>query len=96
MSALTAADLIINAAGRRVPTAVNGREQTPYAGVDAHRPTGNKYGPPIRSDTDYPRNGDKRIPALETALRLCGLRDGMTISSHHHLRNGDRVALTAL
>jgi len=96
MSALTAADLIINAAGRRVPTAVNGREQTPYAGVDAHRPTGNKYGPPIRSNTDYPRNGDKRIPDLETALRLCGLRDGMTISSHHHLRNGDRVALTAL
>ncbi len=36
------------------------------------------------------------MPDLETALRLCGLRDGMTISSHHHLRNGDQVALTAL
>ena len=58
--------------------------------------TGRKAGPPIRSNSDYPTNGDKRVPDLETALRLCGLRDGMTISSHHHLRNGDRVALTAL
>ena len=93
---IVTAELVTNAAGRRVPTVVNGREQTPYAGVDGHRPTGNKYGPPIRTNSDYPRNGDKRVPDLETALRLCGLRDGMTISSHHHLRNGDRVALTAL
>ncbi len=33
---------------------------------------------------------------LETALRNCGLRDGMVISNHHHLRDGDRVALLAL
>ncbi len=96
MSAGVATGLITNAIGRRVPTMVNGREQTPYAGVDGHRPTGCKAGPPIRSNSDYPTNGDKRVPDLETALRLCGLRDGMTISSHHHLRNGDRVALTAL
>ena len=96
MSATSTAELVINAAGRRVPTVVNGREQIPYAGVDGHRPDGNKYGSPIRTNIDYPRNGDKRVPDLETALRLCGLRDGMTISSHHHLRNGDRVALTAL
>ena len=96
MSASVALALVTNAIGRRVPTAVNGREAIPYQGVDAHRPTGNKVGPPIRSNSDYPTNGDKRVPDLETALRLCGLRDGMTISSHHHLRNGDRVALTAL
>ena len=65
-------------------------------GVRAIRPSGRKAGPPIRSSSDYPANGDKRVPDLETALRLCGLRDGMTISSHHHLRNGDRVALSAL
>ncbi len=68
----------------------------PYKGVNQHCSTGNKVGPPIRSSSDYPANGDKRVPDLETALRLCGLRDGMTISNHHHLRNGDRVALTAL
>jgi citrate lyase subunit alpha/citrate CoA-transferase len=97
MSATVATSaLVSNAIGRRVPTVVNGREQVPYKGVDGHRPAGRKAGPPIRSNSDYPTNGDKRVPDLETALRLCGLRDGMTISSHHHLRNGDLVALTAL
>jgi citrate lyase subunit alpha/citrate CoA-transferase len=36
------------------------------------------------------------VEDLRTALERCGLKDGMTISSHHHLRNGDRVALQAL
>ena len=64
--------------------------------MNAHRPEGAKHGPPIRSAADYPANGNKLAPDLETALRECGLRDGMTISNHHHLRNGDRVALAAL
>jgi citrate lyase subunit alpha/citrate CoA-transferase len=89
-------ELVRNALGRRVPTLVNGREQTPYQGVDASRPTGAKSGPAIRSCADYPRNGDKRVPDLRTALERCGLRDGMVISTHHHFRNGDKVALMAL
>ena len=93
---VSASGQVTNAIGRRVPTSVNGREQIPYQGVDSHRPTGRKAAPPIRCNSDYPTNGDKRVPDLETALQRCGLRDGMTISSHHHLRNGDRVALTAL
>jgi citrate lyase subunit alpha / citrate CoA-transferase len=36
------------------------------------------------------------VADLETALRKCGLRDGMVISNHHHLRDGDKVALMAL
>ena len=96
MSLTMATGLVTNAVGRRMPTVVNGREQVPYHGINGYRPTGHKAGPPIRSNSDYPSNGDKRVPDLETALRLCGLRDGMTISSHHHLRNGDRVALAAL
>ena len=71
MSAVAASGLITNAAGRRVPTQVNGREATPYKGVNQHCPAGNKAGPPIRSSSDYPANGDKRVPDLETALRLC-------------------------
>ena len=34
---------------------------------------------------------DKRRPSLAAALAAAGLRDGMTISFHHHLRNGDGV-----
>lgn len=33
----------------------------------------------------------KLIPSLEEAIRLTGLKDGMTLSFHHHLRNGDHV-----
>jgi citrate lyase subunit alpha/citrate CoA-transferase len=89
-------ELVRNTIGRRVPTIVNGREQVPFQGVDTYRPEGMKHGPPIRSCRDYSPNGDKRVPDLRTALERCGLRDGMVISTHHHFRNGDRVALMAL
>jgi citrate lyase subunit alpha/citrate CoA-transferase len=89
-------ELVVNAVGRKVPSTVNGKEQAPFASVGAHEPKGVKQAPPIRSCSDYPADGDKRIPDLKTALKKCGLRDGMTISNHHHLRNGDAVALMAL
>src|SRR5579864_9840011 len=96
MAILDKVELAVNAVGRTVPETVNGRTQVPYMGVGKYRPLGNKAAPPIRTTADYPANGDKRVPDLETALRKCGLRDGMVISSHHHLRDGDRVALMAL
>jgi citrate lyase subunit alpha/citrate CoA-transferase len=89
-------EFVVNAAGRRVPTIVNGQPARPFAGFGAPAPDGPKHGPPIRSAADYPENGDKRVPDLKTALERCGLRDGMTISTHHHLRNGDRIAVAAL
>ena len=81
--------LIENAAGRLVPTEVNGRTVTPYQGVGKYRPQGRKVGPPIRSNADYPADGHKLTPTLLEALRRAGLRDGMTLSSHHHFRDGD-------
>ncbi len=87
---------VVNAVGRRVPTVVNGREQIPFKGVGAHRPEGRKYGPPIRASHDYPSSGDKRVSSLKEAIERCGLTDGMVISTHHHLRNGDKMALAAL
>src|SRR6059058_1073580 len=85
-----------NAAGRMVPAVVNGKPQVPYLGVGQYEPNGRKAAPPVRSSRDYPDDGDKRVPDLETALRKCGLHDGMVISNHHHLRDGDSVALMAL
>lgn len=85
-------ELVTNAAGRMVPTEVNGQEQIPYQGVAAHRPRGRKYGPPIRSCADFPQDGNKLQPGLKEALVKAGLRDGMTISTHHHFRNGDVIA----
>ena len=88
--------LLTNAAGRTVPETVNGHPQIPYSGVGKHLPAGRKASPPIRTAADYPENGVKVVGNLETALRNCGLRDGMVLSSHHHLRDGDRVALMML
>ena len=96
MAILEKTELLLNAAGRMVPEIVNGRPQTAYLGVGKYQPRGCKAAPPIRTAADYPASGDKRVADLETALRKCGLRDGMVISSHHHLRDGDRVALMAL
>ncbi|HEX6906381.1 MAG TPA: citrate lyase subunit alpha, partial [Terriglobales bacterium] len=92
----TRVELTRNAAGRLVPISVNGKDQRPYQGANQDEPQGYKAAPPIRSCAQYPENGDKRVPDLETALRKCGLRNGMVISSHHHLRDGDRVAVMAL
>jgi len=116
--------LVENAAGRMVPTLVNGQEQVPYQGVGKYEPKGCKAAPPLRSCNDYPRDGNKvvshvaqngvavegepplhallparakacddAVGALKVALKNAGIRDGMRISSHHHFRNGDRVAV---
>jgi citrate lyase subunit alpha/citrate CoA-transferase len=81
--------LVKNAAGRLVPDEVNGQKQIPYMGVNKHKPNGNKYKPPISSCIDYPPDGNKVVENLKSALKQSRLKDGMTISTHHHLRNGD-------
>ena len=32
-----------------------------------------------------------KVVTLDDAIRLSGLKDGMTISFHHHFRRGDKV-----
>ena len=34
---------------------------------------------------------NKLVNSVREAISLCGLKDGMTVSFHHHLRNGDYV-----
>ncbi|KPK75211.1 MAG: citrate lyase subunit alpha [Phycisphaerae bacterium SM23_30] len=83
--------MVKNVAGRLVPTKVNGREVIPFKGVHQYRPTGRRAAPPISTFIDYP-DGNKLVPDLRTALERCGLADGMTISTHHHFRDGDVLA----
>ncbi len=83
--------LVKNAAGRLVPTTVNGRKEIPFKGVNKYKPKGRKFGPHISSCIDYPEDGNKVVNNLKEALKKAGLKDGMTISTHHHLRNGDVV-----
>ncbi len=84
--------MVKNAIGRLVPTEVNGKSAVPFQGVGKFRPKGQKTAPPIATCADYPDSGDKTVADLKTALKKAGIKDGMTISTHHHFRNGDLVA----
>ena len=81
-----------NAAGRIVPVEINGNEAVPFRGIGKYRPEGRKHSPAIPTCIDYPEDGNKVVSSLEQALLKCGLGNGMTISTHHHLRDGDLVS----
>ena len=83
---------ITNAIGRKVVSQINGEPAIPFQGIGKFKPEGKKHGPSIASSSDYPSDGDKRVGDLREALERSGLRDGMTISTHHHFRNGDFLA----
>ena len=85
--------IVKNAVGRDVPTIINGQEHVPFKGVGKFRPTGRKFAPKIPTCVDYPADGNKLVPNLKEALIKSGLKDGMTISTHHHFRNGDLIAV---
>jgi citrate lyase subunit alpha/citrate CoA-transferase len=86
------AKFVENAAGRMVPVEVNGEKQIPYKGVGKYIPEGRKHAPRIASCATYPSDGNKQVASLKEALQKAGLKDGMTISTHHHFRNGDFLA----
>lgn len=81
-----------NSADRFVPIEVNGQKQIPFKGIGKHKPDGRRANPSIKSCADYPGDGNKIVKNLREALKRAGLKDGMTISTHHHLRNGDTIA----
>lgn len=75
-----------------MPVKVNGETVVPFKGVGKYAPDGKKHAPKIYSCKDYPPGGDKQVGSLKEALQKSGLKDGMTISTHHHFRNGDLLA----
>ncbi len=80
--------MVPNALGRMIPEEIDGKKLKPFMGAHADHGGGRKAAPPIRAVVDY---GDKLRSSLDEAIDACDLRDGMTISFHHHLRNGDHV-----
>lgn len=85
-------NLVTNAAGRLVPTVINGQEAVPFQGVGKYKPDGSKFAPAISSCADFPEDGNKLVPSLREALIKSGLKDGITITTHHHFRDGDLLA----
>lgn len=76
-----------------VPEQVNGKPAIPYQGVGKYKPEGKRHAPQLSSCSDYPLDGNKQVDDLKEALLKCGIKSGMTISTHHHFRDGDLIAL---
>ena len=85
-------EMTLNSLGRKVPLELPGAGSfAPYISPFAMlgRP-GAIDGTQIHLRCPMPSRS-KVIENIEKAVELSGLKDGMTISFHHHLRNGDAV-----
>lgn len=78
-----------NSVNREIPERVdNYGEVTPFNGAFTLIPTMNRQAPRVKSCLP----GDiKLVDSLEEVFRRIPVKDGMTLSFHHHLRNGDYV-----
>ena len=79
-----------NAVKREIPDYIEGYGQVKhYQGAFARKPEGSISGAKLRCyNSDIT---DKTVSSIKEAIKAAGLKDGMTISFHHHLRNGDYV-----
>ena len=85
-----------NAVGRDIPEEV--MEET---GKDVFRGTyyynENEYRTaPVKKRFRIGGSGTKLINSIQEALISCNAHDGMTISFHHHFREGDLVAMQVM
>jgi citrate lyase subunit alpha/citrate CoA-transferase len=81
-----------NAVKREIPSRIDGygdTEEKLFEGAFAKNPSGYRAGPRIRSAS--PGGASKVAGGIKDAIMASGLKSGMTISFHHHLRNGDFV-----
>ncbi len=77
-----------NKVGREIPSEICGRKLKPYRGAFATKP--DRKHKATRIKFHDPRRG-KVLRSIREAIKKVGLKDGDTISFHHHLRNGDAV-----
>ena len=77
---------MINAAGRQIPEVIGKKNIAPYKGAWASLPS---LRHSVKSIDVAPST--KLVKSIEAAIDAVALRSGMTISFHHHLRNGDSV-----
>ncbi len=81
--------LVKNKVGREIPEKIDGLGQLkPYMGPFEYTPEGRKFGPKLKRPLPHK---SKVLDSIERAVLATGLKDGMTISFHHHFRTGDYV-----
>lgn len=75
-----------NSLGREIPARWRGRDLDPYVDPWNRKPEMLRSTRPLVRH----RHGEsKLLPSLRAAIEKCELKDGMNISTHHALRNGD-------
>jgi hypothetical protein len=78
-----------NILGREIPEHIEGYGRVkPFAGAFAD--LGEIYKKEVKVRPALPGQG-KVLESIKDVIKECGLKDGMTVSFHHHLRNGDYV-----
>ena len=80
-----------NAVGREIPDEIleiTGKEPFQGSFYRDDKPI-QKIGPTIRPVMNYQKS--KLVANIREALEKCGARDGMTVSFHHHFREGDLI-----
>jgi citrate lyase subunit alpha / citrate CoA-transferase len=78
--------MVLNSLGREIPESYAGKKLTPYRDPYALMPSGDAATRPLKRRNP---GGSKMLSSLREAIEASGLKDGMTISTHHSLRNGD-------
>ena len=85
-------DCVKNSLGRLVPREVPGLgDLAPFAGAYARLDGSYVWTPAPRTRKVPAPSTNKVASSLRQAIERSGLANGMTISFHHHLRNGDAV-----
>ena len=80
--------MALNSLGREIPETYAGKKLIPYQNPWSLQPNAERSTRAIRRIAHH---GSKLIGSLREAIIATGLKDGMTISTHHSLRNGDRL-----
>lgn len=89
MYSRNAIKLDMNGIGRYVPLEYGGKRHRLFKDYKGVRPS--KRREIGRVTRNRIAGEGKILSSIEEAIRKCEITDGMTISFHHHLRNGDRI-----
>lgn len=86
---------MINAAGREIPDQIlrdTGKKVFAgayrYMGMDVKKVSSKSRSVPVRKGRQLE---SKLVESIDEVIERIGLKDGMTVSFHHHMRNGDEV-----
>jgi len=81
--------MIKNGVGREIPEYIEGIGNIrPYESPFSIIPEGNKAGAKLKRPLPHK---SKLVSSIEEVVKASGLKDGMTISFHHHFRSGDYI-----